>query len=225
MKNEFIIDPSLLDLDRPIADIEAIRQLNPQRYEMEQLTAILYEDFDNKVCAALKEVTEDEFWVRGHMPGTPLMPGVMMLEAAAQLSCYYAIKNDLLGGGVVGFGGVDECRFRGVVRPGDRLILMVEMLKARRGRMIIAKFQGVVEKSDRARRDPARYRDPCRLGQCLIVGRRVSRRRFLTQPSRLGRNRPTTADGDGHLALVQVRLRGCASLILSRISVRLEWWR
>ena len=46
MKNELIIDPSLLDFDNPIADIEAIRELNPQRHEMEQLTAILYEDLD-----------------------------------------------------------------------------------------------------------------------------------------------------------------------------------
>ena len=145
MKNEFIIDPSLLDISKPIADIDTIRQCNPHRYEMEQLTAILYEDLENNVCAALKSVSEDEFWVRGHMPGMPLLPGVLMLEAAAQLSCYYAIKVDMLGNGVVGFGGVDDCRFRGVVKPGDQLILMVRLLKARRGRMIIAQFQGVVE--------------------------------------------------------------------------------
>jgi len=111
-----------------------------------KLTAILYEDHDRNVCAALKVVTEDEFWVRGHMPGNPLMPGVIMLEAVGQLSGYYAVKNDLLGDDmVVGFGGVDKCRFRGIVKPGDRLILMVRLLKARRGRMFIADFQGVVD--------------------------------------------------------------------------------
>ena len=88
VKSKFIVDPSLIDIDNPIADIEAIRAFNPQRYEMEQLTAILYEDFDRKICAALKRITNDEFWVRGHMPDMPLMPGVMMLEAAAQLSSY-----------------------------------------------------------------------------------------------------------------------------------------
>jgi len=144
VNNEFIIEPSLLDLDQPIADIETIRRLNPHRFEMEQLSAILYEDLDNHLCAALKEVRGDEFWVRGHMPGAPLMPGVLMLEAAAQLSCYYAVKNDLLGTGTVGFGGVDRCRFRGVVKPGDRLVVMIRMVQARRGRMIVADFQGVV---------------------------------------------------------------------------------
>lgn len=143
-KSEFIIDPSLLDFDHPIADIEAIRKFNPQRHEMEQLTAILCEDLQQNACAAYKEVTDQEFWVRGHMPGMPLMPGVVMLEAVAQLSSYYTQKHDLLGAAMVGFGGVDEVRFRGVVVPGDKLVLMVRLDKARRGRMIVASFQGVV---------------------------------------------------------------------------------
>ena len=144
-KSELIIDPSLLDLDRPIADIEAIRELNPQRHEMEQLTAILHEDLERHACAAYKDITPDEFWVRGHMPGMPLMPGVIMLEAVAQLSSYFTQKHDLLGAAMVGFGGVDEVRFRGVVTPGDKLILMVMLEKARRGRMIVARFQGIVD--------------------------------------------------------------------------------
>lgn len=144
VKSEFIIDPSLLDFDNPIADIEAIREFNPQRHEMEQLTAILCEDLERNACAAYKEITEQEFWVRGHMPGMPLMPGVVMLEAVAQLSSYFTQKHDLLGAAMVGFGGVDEVRFRGVVVPGDRLVVMVRLDKARRGRMIVASFQGIV---------------------------------------------------------------------------------
>ena len=145
MKDKFIVDPSLLDLDNPIAGIEEIRALNPQRYEMEQLTSILYEDFERRICAGLKVVTEDEFWVRGHMPGKPLMPGVIMLEAVAQLSCYYAIKADFLGKAVVGFGGLDDCRFRGVVKPGSNLILMCKLLKVRSGKLTVNAFQGVVD--------------------------------------------------------------------------------
>lgn len=144
-KGEFIIDLALLDLENPIADLEAIRALNPQRHEMEQLSAILYEDMERNACAALKEVGEDEFWVRGHMPGMPLMPGVVMLEAVAQLSSYFSQKHDMLGAEIVGFGGVDDVKFRGVVTPGDRLILMVQLVKVRRNRMIVASFQGVVD--------------------------------------------------------------------------------
>lgn len=144
VRTEFIVDPSLLDFERPIADIEEIRKYNPQRFEMEQLTAVLYEDLESHSCAAYKAIREDEFWVRGHMPGMPLMPGVVMLEAVAQLSSYYTQKHDLLGAAMVGFGGVDEVRFRGVVTPGDDLVVMVRLDKARRGRMIVARFQGVV---------------------------------------------------------------------------------
>jgi 3-hydroxyacyl-[acyl-carrier-protein] dehydratase len=145
VSSETLIDLSLIDPDKPIADLDDIRRLNPQRYEMEQLTSILYEDRESFSCAALKEVRDDEFWVRGHMPGMPLMPGVVMLEAVAQLSSYFTQKNDLLGAEMVGFGGLDDVRFRGVVSPGDRLILMVKMVKARRGRMIVAAFQGIVD--------------------------------------------------------------------------------
>ncbi len=143
-KSDFIIDLSLLNNDRQVADLEAIRQYNPQRHEMEHLTGILYEDVETLTCAGYKEVRHDEFWCRGHMPGMPVMPGVIQLEAVAQLSSFFAQKHDLLGAEMVGFGGVDSARFRDVVVPGDRLILMIRLTKARRGRMIVADFQGVV---------------------------------------------------------------------------------
>ena len=77
---ELLFDLSLIDFDKPTADIHEIRKYNPQRFEMEQLTAIVYEDTERKVCVGYKDVGPDEFWVRGHMPGMPLMPGVVMLE-------------------------------------------------------------------------------------------------------------------------------------------------
>ena len=142
---ELLVDLKHLDFDRPLATIDEIRAVNPQRHEMEQLTAILHEDPEAKTCAAYKQLDEDEFWVRGHMPGLPLMPGVMMLESVAQLASYFTQKNNLLGVEMVGFGGLDNVRFRGFVLPGQRLIVMVRLEKARRGRMIVASFQGVVE--------------------------------------------------------------------------------
>lgn len=141
---DLIFNITDLDFDRPIGDVEDICKVNPQRFEMLQLTAIVGEDLERKACAAYKDVSQDEFWVRGHMPGMPLMPGVVMLEAAAQLCSYFTQKHDLLGADMVGFGGVDEVRFRDPVLPGDRLVLMCELTRIRRGRMIVAKFQGVV---------------------------------------------------------------------------------
>ena len=139
-----IYDLSTLDFDKLTADIETIRKYNPQRFEMEQLTGVVYEDPVGSICVGYKDVTADEFWTRGHMPGMPLMPGVVMLEAAAQLCSYFVQKYDMLGTEVVGFGGLEEVHFRDPVLPGDRLILLCELIKARRMRMMISRFQGVV---------------------------------------------------------------------------------
>jgi len=57
---------------------------------------------------------------------------------------FFTQRHDLLGAEMVGFGGVDDVKFRGVVLPGDRLVVMVRLIKARRNRMIVAQFQGVV---------------------------------------------------------------------------------
>lgn len=141
---ELLFDLSAIDLNHVIADIEEIRKYNPQRFEMEQLTAIVYEDPVHHRCVGYKDLTKDDFWVRGHMPGMPLMPGVVMLEAIAQMCSYFVQRYDLLGAAMVGFGGLEDVRFRDPVIPGDRLYLLCELEKVRRGRMIVSKFQGVV---------------------------------------------------------------------------------
>jgi 3-hydroxyacyl-[acyl-carrier-protein] dehydratase len=141
---ELLFDLSQIDFDKPIADIHEIRKYNPQRHEMEQLTAIVYDDTESKICVGYKDVTQHEFWVRGHMPGLPLMPGVVLLEAAAQLCSYFTQRHNMLGAAMVGFGGLEDVRFRDPVVPGDRLVLICELTKARPGRMIISRFQGVV---------------------------------------------------------------------------------
>jgi 3-hydroxyacyl-[acyl-carrier-protein] dehydratase len=144
---EPIIDMSLVDLDNVVADIEEIRRYNPQRFEMEQLTAIVYEDLDKKICVGYKDVTTDDFWVRGHMPNMPLMPGVVMLEAAAQLCSFFTQRHDLLGAAMVGFGGLENVRFRDPVIPGDRLVIACTLSRVRRNRMIVSRFQGYVRDS------------------------------------------------------------------------------
>lgn len=142
---EPIIDPKSLDFGNPIADIEAIRKVNRQRWEMEQLTAILVDDVDQGLVVGYKDITEEEFWVRGHMPGMPLMPGVIMCEAAAQVCSYHVTANRLMGDSVIGFGGIDEVRFRNPVLPGSRLVVAAEKLKLRPTAMVLCRFQCYVE--------------------------------------------------------------------------------
>jgi 3-hydroxyacyl-[acyl-carrier-protein] dehydratase len=141
---QLLFDLSTIDFNSVTADIEEIRKYNPQRFEMEQLTAIVHEDLEAGVCVGYKDISSDEFWVRGHMPGMPLMPGVVMLEGAAQLCSYFVQKNQMLGAPMVGFGGLEEVRFRDPVVPGERIVYIGKLHRVRARRMLVSRFQGVV---------------------------------------------------------------------------------
>lgn len=146
MPPPLIIDPSSLDLERVIVDADGIRQVNLQRYEMQQLDAIVFIDRAQHLLAGYKDVRADEFWVRGHMPGYPLLPGVLICEAAAQLSSYYIVTAGLLDGDFLGFAGLENARFRGTVKPGDRLVLVGKGIRMNRRGPIVA-VQGFVGKT------------------------------------------------------------------------------
>jgi 3-hydroxyacyl-[acyl-carrier-protein] dehydratase len=126
------LDPTQLDLTRIVADQEAIRSVNPQRFEMEQLNAIVLLDPEQQIIAGYKDVGPDEFWVRGHLPGYPLMPGVIMCEAAAQLCSYYLHTQRVMGDDFIGFSGLENTRFRSPVRIGDRLVLIGKAVRLSR---------------------------------------------------------------------------------------------
>ena len=95
-----------IDFDHIVADIDQIRRYIPQRYEMEQLTAIVYEDLERNVCVGYKDVTPDEFWTRGHMPGMPLMPGVRFAEFN-NIDVFAPLGGTAYPGGICGAGGKD----------------------------------------------------------------------------------------------------------------------
>jgi 3-hydroxyacyl-[acyl-carrier-protein] dehydratase len=143
MPPEYHLDPSQLDLSRVLVDREGLRQVNPQRFELEQIDAIVLIDREKHVIAGYKDVRSDEFWVRGHLPDYPLLPGVLMCEAAAQLVSYYVNIIGLLTGDFVGFAGLENVRFRGAVRPGDRLVLIGKGLRVHK-RQTIFNVQGFV---------------------------------------------------------------------------------
>jgi 3-hydroxyacyl-[acyl-carrier-protein] dehydratase len=137
------MDPASFDLSKVIADIDAIRAFNPQRFEMEHLTAIVHIDSAQRLIVGYKDVRPDEFWVRGHMPDYPILPGVLMCEAAAQLCSYYTMAQGIPQGDFIGFGGMENVRFRGPVRPGDRFVLIGKATRLHR-RQTIFNVQGFV---------------------------------------------------------------------------------
>jgi len=143
MPPELHFDPAKIDFSNVVADLDGIRKVNPQRFEMEQLDAIVHIDFPQKLIIGYKDVRFDEFWVRGHMPGFPLLPGVLLCEASAQLCSYYTMTQHKFEGTFLGFGGMNEVRFRSPVKPGDRLVLVSKEVRYNRRQMVF-NVQGFV---------------------------------------------------------------------------------
>lgn len=142
MPPAFLFDISGIDLNKVIYDQEAIRQANPQRGDMEHLNGVVFAERETGRIVGFKDVRADEFWVPGHIPGRPLLPGVLMIEAAAQLASFYT-KAILQWQGFIGFGSVEECKFRLPVSPGVRMYLVGEKIWERH-RRLCSKVQGVV---------------------------------------------------------------------------------
>ena len=128
----FEFDVTKLDFSQCVADIEMIRKVNPHRYDFEMLTGVVLVDPMKHVIVGYKDTSENDFWVSGHMPGFPLMPGVLMLEAAAQLISYYATAQHVVAGRLMGLGSIDEARFHRRVVPGERLALVGRGIKVSR---------------------------------------------------------------------------------------------
>jgi len=143
MPPELLFDLSKIDLlGEPVFGKQEIRRVNAQRFEMEQLDGILWYDKEQLLVLGYKDVTEKEFWVRGHIPGRPLMPGVIMIEAAAQLSSFF-VKHIYQFQGFIGFAAVESAKFRAPVEPGERLYLLGHLTKFKQ-RKFTCSLQGVV---------------------------------------------------------------------------------
>ncbi len=143
MPSEPLVDIASLDFDNPQFTIDDIREVNPHRHEFENLTAILFVDEENGTLAAYRDIREDEFWVRGHIPGRPIFPGVLMIESAAQM-CSFQMKRLVDTDKFIGFGGVDGVKFRGQVTPPSRLVLCGKLVEFR-PRRVICDTQGFID--------------------------------------------------------------------------------
>lgn len=145
MVSETIIDINNIDLKKEVCSKKDILELNPQRYEFEQLDKVVHLDLDENIAVGVKYQKKDEFWVRGHVEGRPLMPGVLMVEMAAQLSSVlFHKKFDTKGKVFFGFAGVNNVKFRGVVDPDSEYVMTAKALRIK-PRIAVIKAQGYVE--------------------------------------------------------------------------------
>ena len=113
-------------------DIAKILEILPQRYPMLMLDRVT-ELVRGEYIKGHKNVSANEPWCQGHFPGKPVMPGVLQIEALAQLSVVlvYATEPFDARSSQMYFLGIDKAKFRHTVTPGDRLELQVEVLQHR----------------------------------------------------------------------------------------------
>ncbi len=142
MPPSLLFDLSRIDLTKTVFDRSTIAEVNPQSHEMAQLDGIIWYDRPRLLILGYKDVTESEFWIRGHIPGRPIMPAVIMVETAAQLASFF-MKRIYGLTGFIGFSGIERAKFRDMVVPGDRLYLLGHISKVR-SRQFSADVQGLV---------------------------------------------------------------------------------
>lgn len=138
-----MFDLSSIDLSNRSMGAEAIEYRNPHRGIMRLIDYIVWTNDDLSQGVALKQMTDKEFWVPGHFPGKPIMPGVLQVEAAAQLACYLFITRKNVPSRAA-FLRIEEVAFRSMVVPGDDFYVLCQDVKfGRRG--FECDVQGVVQ--------------------------------------------------------------------------------
>lgn len=111
-------------------DIREIKEIIPHRYPFLLIDRII-EVEEGKRAVGLKNVTANEEFFNGHFPDYPVMPGVLIVEALAQVGAVAMLKKEENKGRLAFFAGIDNCRFKRQVFPGDQLHLEVEMTRLR----------------------------------------------------------------------------------------------
>ncbi|MDX2231349.1 MAG: 3-hydroxyacyl-ACP dehydratase FabZ [Leptolyngbyaceae cyanobacterium bins.349] len=125
-----------------VLSVEEIQKLLPHRYPFALVDRII-DYVPGKKAVGIKNVTFNEPHFQGHFPDRPIMPGVLIIEAMAQVGGVVLTQMADLNGGLFMFAGIDGVRFRRPVVPGDQLIMTVELLSVKRRRF--GKMQGRAE--------------------------------------------------------------------------------
>ncbi|WP_232697869.1 3-hydroxyacyl-ACP dehydratase FabZ [Brevibacillus daliensis] len=113
-----------------VLDTVQIQEIIPHRYPFLLVDRIVEVEYGKK-AVGIKNVTVNEPFFQGHFPGYPVMPGVLIVEALAQVGAVAILGKEENKGKLAFFAGIDNFRFKEQVKPGDTLVLEVEMTRVR----------------------------------------------------------------------------------------------
>ena len=146
MASSPLLDFDAVDLSRTVVPIESVREHCQQRNRFEMLHGILHLDLESGLIVGYRDIHADDWWAEDHVPGRPIFPGALQIEGAAQL-CTYAFmrRSTERAGQFVGFAGLNDTRFRGIVEPPSRLIWAARQVKIRSS-IFVYQAQGYVDR-------------------------------------------------------------------------------
>lgn len=124
-----LLDLASLDIENEALPRETIAHYLPQRFEFQLVGRVIHLDREKGLIAAYTDFNPEDWWAKGHFPGHPLVPGVLLTEAAAQVATL--LWKELIPvehrDKLIGFGGLDQVRFRGQVKPPQRVIFLAQV--------------------------------------------------------------------------------------------------
>jgi 3-hydroxyacyl-[acyl-carrier-protein] dehydratase len=123
---------------------EAIEEILPHRPPFLLVDEVLELEPGRRVLAR-REIRADDWWFPGHFPGRPVMPGVLTIEAIAQAGAVAVLADEANRGKIPFFAGIDDCKFKRIVEPGDMLTLECTFVRVRGP---VAKGEGVARVGD-----------------------------------------------------------------------------
>ena len=147
MPSEWIVDPASIDFNQRIFSKQDVLEYCKQRGSFELVDAVsLFEGPDERdIIVGYKDLAGEDWWANDHIPGRPIFPGVLMVEACGQLCTFHYLKSrDGDSNVFIGYGGLDNTRFRGIVEPPTRFV-MAGKVKRARSKMFVYFAQGFAD--------------------------------------------------------------------------------